>query len=116
MAEPGTPIKLTWSREEDMTHSYPRPASVMRGRGKVKDGQVDTFDISVAQQAMAPNWFARLSGLSIPGIGMHPYSHPSLRSPLRSSNPSRQATNVHRPPSHSVSALGMAQGSPHAPQ
>ncbi|WP_136442610.1 xanthine dehydrogenase family protein molybdopterin-binding subunit [Pacificoceanicola onchidii] len=63
----GTPIKLTWSREEDMTHDYPRPASVMHGRGKVKDGKVDTFDISVSQSAMAPGWFGRLSGLTIPG-------------------------------------------------
>lgn len=67
MSEKGTPIKLTWSREEDMTHDYPRPASVMHARGKVKDGKVDTFDISVSQQAMAPNWFGRLSGLAIPG-------------------------------------------------
>ncbi|MEL6641592.1 MAG: molybdopterin cofactor-binding domain-containing protein [Pseudomonadota bacterium] len=67
MAEKGTPIKLTWSREEDMTHDYPRPASVMHGRGKVKDGQVDTYDISVSQQAMAPNWFGRLAGIGIPG-------------------------------------------------
>lgn len=67
MSEKGTPIKLTWSREEDMTHDYPRPASVMHGRGIVKDGQVDTFDISVSQQAMAPNWFGRLAGMGIPG-------------------------------------------------
>ena len=67
MAMKGTPIKLTWSREEDMTHDYPRPASVMHGRGKVKDGKVDTYDISVSQSAMAPNWFGRLSGMSVPG-------------------------------------------------
>ncbi len=63
----GTPIKLTWSREEDMTHDYPRPASVMHGRGRVIDGKVDTFDISVSQSAMAPNWFGRLTGMAIPG-------------------------------------------------
>ncbi len=67
MAEKGTPIKLTWSREEDMTHDYPRPASVMHGRGLVKDGRVDTVDISVSQQAMAPSWFGRLTGMRIPG-------------------------------------------------
>ncbi|NRB01603.1 MAG: xanthine dehydrogenase family protein molybdopterin-binding subunit, partial [Rhodobacteraceae bacterium] len=67
MAEKGTPIKLTWSREEDMTHDYPRPASVMHGRGIVKDGRVDTVDISVSQQAMAPSWFGRLTGMRIPG-------------------------------------------------
>lgn len=67
LAMKGTPIKLTWSREEDMTHSYPRPAAVMHGRGKVRDGKVDTFDISVSQSAMAPNWFGRLSGMALPG-------------------------------------------------
>lgn len=67
MTVPGTPVKMTWSREEDMTHDYPRPASLMKARGKVVDGKVDTFDISVSQSALAPDWFGRLSGLSIPG-------------------------------------------------
>ncbi|MEM8979583.1 MAG: molybdopterin cofactor-binding domain-containing protein [Pseudomonadota bacterium] len=67
LAVKGTPVKLTWSREEDMTHDYPRPAAVARGRGIVKGGKVETFDLSVGQSAMAPNWFGRLSGLSLPG-------------------------------------------------
>lgn len=67
MAMKGTPVKFTWSREEDMTHDYPRPASVMHARGKVVDGKVDTYDISVSQSAMAPNWFGRLSGMAVPG-------------------------------------------------
>lgn len=67
MAMPGTPIKLTWSREEDMAHDYPRPAAVARARGKVVNARVDSFDLSVGQCAMTPNWFGRLSGLPIPG-------------------------------------------------
>lgn len=67
MAVPGTPVKMTWSREEDMTHDYPRPASIMKARGKVVDGKVDTFDISVGQSALAPDWFGRLTGMAIPG-------------------------------------------------
>jgi len=63
----GTPVKFTWSREEDMTHDYPRPASVMHGRGKVKDGKVDTVELSVSQSGMAAGWLKRLTGLSIPG-------------------------------------------------
>ncbi|KAJ56442.1 isoquinoline 1-oxidoreductase [Actibacterium mucosum KCTC 23349] len=63
----GTPVKLTWSREEDMTHDYPRPAAVAVGRGKVADGKVDTFDLSVGQSALAPSWFGRLMGMGIPG-------------------------------------------------
>lgn len=67
MTVPGTPVKMTWSREEDMTHDYPRPASIMKARGKVVDGKVDTYDISVGQSALAPDWFGRLSGMPIPG-------------------------------------------------
>lgn len=67
MAMEGTPVKFTWSREEDMTHDYPRPASVMHGRGRVADGKVETFDISVAQQNMAGEWFGRLSGMRLAG-------------------------------------------------
>ncbi len=67
MAVKGTPVKMTWSREEDMTHDYPRPAAVTRARGVVADGKVETFDLSVSQSAMAPNWMARLTGLAIPG-------------------------------------------------
>ncbi len=67
LAVPGRHLKLTWSREEDMTHDYPRPASVARGRGGVRDGQVAAFDLSVSQSAMAPEWFGRLSGMTLPG-------------------------------------------------
>ena len=63
----GTPVKMTWSREEDMTHDYPRPAAISRARGVIADGRVETFDLSVSQSAMAPGWFARLAGMSIPG-------------------------------------------------
>ncbi len=67
LAVPGRHLKLTWSREEDMTHDYPRPASVARGRGLVRDGQVAALDLAVSQSAMAPEWFGRLTGLTLPG-------------------------------------------------
>ncbi|TNJ47453.1 xanthine dehydrogenase family protein molybdopterin-binding subunit [Phaeobacter sp. B1627] len=67
MAVPGRHLKLTWSREEDMTHDYPRPASVARARGAVADGKVIGFDLSVSQSAMAPEWLERLSGRNLPG-------------------------------------------------
>ncbi len=63
----GTPIKMTWSREEDMTHDYPRPAAVARGRGAVSEGQVETYDLSVAQSGLTGSWMGRLTGMSIPG-------------------------------------------------
>ena len=67
MSIKGTPIKLTWSREEDMTHDYPRPGAVARARGTVAQGQVETFDLSVAQSALVPGWMDRVAGLSVPG-------------------------------------------------
>ena len=67
LAVSGRHLKLTWSREEDMSHDYPRPASVAAGRGQVADGKVVAFDLSVSQSAMAPEWFGRLSGMSLPG-------------------------------------------------
>ncbi|WP_298258653.1 molybdopterin cofactor-binding domain-containing protein [uncultured Litoreibacter sp.] len=67
MAVKGTPVKMTWSREEDMAHEYPRPAAVAKARGKVLDGKVDTFDMSVAQSAIVSGWFDRLMGRPVPG-------------------------------------------------
>ncbi|MEM7471197.1 MAG: molybdopterin cofactor-binding domain-containing protein [Pseudomonadota bacterium] len=66
-AMPGTPIKLTWSREEDMSHDYPRPAALMRARGVVTDGKVETYDISVSQQGLAGPWLGRLTGMTLGG-------------------------------------------------
>ena len=67
MAVVGTPVKLTWSREEDMTHDYPRPAAVAHARGAVADGRVQALDLSVSQSGMAASMFGRLMGASIPG-------------------------------------------------
>lgn len=67
MSVKGTPVKLTWSREEDMTHDYPRPASLTRARGKVVNGKVDTYDLSVSQSGLVKGWMGRLTGLSVPG-------------------------------------------------
>lgn len=67
MAMKGTAVKLVWSREEDMTHDYLRPGAVAKGRGKVVDGKVETFDLSVGQSALMADWFGRLMGRNIPG-------------------------------------------------
>ena len=67
MAMKGTAVKMVWSREEDMTHDYLRPGAIAKGRGKVVDGKVDTYDLSVGQSALMANWFGRLMGMTIPG-------------------------------------------------
>ncbi|OKO81952.1 molybdopterin cofactor-binding domain-containing protein [Bradyrhizobium sp. AS23.2] len=69
MAYQGRPIKMTWTREEDMTHDFPRPLAVARMRGAVKDGQVDAYDLRIASPSVTASQFGRL-GLSIPGPDM----------------------------------------------
>jgi isoquinoline 1-oxidoreductase beta subunit len=63
---PGPPIKMTWTREEDMTHDFPRPLGMARMRGAVKDGKVDAYDVSIAYPSVIASQFGR-QNLYIPG-------------------------------------------------
>jgi isoquinoline 1-oxidoreductase beta subunit len=65
-AAPGQPIKMTWTREEDMTHDFPRPLGMARMRGAVKHGKVHAYDLSIASPSVTASQFGRLN-LSIPG-------------------------------------------------
>jgi isoquinoline 1-oxidoreductase beta subunit len=60
MAMKGVPVKMTWSREEDMTHDYPRPMQISRARGTVRDGKVESYDLSIASQSVTSSWLGRL--------------------------------------------------------
>ena len=62
----GTPINLTYSREEDMIHDFPRQIAMARGKGKVKDGKVDSYDLSIAMPSVIASQMGRL-GISVPG-------------------------------------------------
>lgn len=57
---PGTPIKTTWSREEDMTHDYPRPLHMAVGRGAVGNGRVLTYDLDTISPSLISSWFGRI--------------------------------------------------------
>ncbi|MGB3406039.1 MAG: molybdopterin cofactor-binding domain-containing protein [Jannaschia sp.] len=57
---PGTPIKTTWSREEDMTHDFPRPLHMARGRGAVADGRVLACDLDTISPSLVQSWFGRV--------------------------------------------------------
>ncbi|MEM6534217.1 MAG: molybdopterin cofactor-binding domain-containing protein, partial [Pseudomonadota bacterium] len=86
LAMKGTPIKMTYSREEDMAHDYVRQISIGRMRGAVKDGQVDAYDLSVAMPSVVESQMSR-QGISVPGpdaiiatgAGDQPYAIPNYR-------------------------------------
>ena len=61
-----TPVLLTWSREEDMTHDMYRPAALARFRGKVEGGLISGFDLATCSSSVMEGQVGRL-GYSIPG-------------------------------------------------
>lgn len=65
-AFPGRPIKMTWTREEDMTHDFPRPPGMARMRGAVQDGKVVAYDLSIAYPSVTASQTGRLNQ-SLPG-------------------------------------------------
>lgn len=62
----GTPVKLTYSREEDMTHNDTRQIAMARGRGTVKNGKVESFDLGIAMPSVVASQMGR-QGISVPG-------------------------------------------------
>lgn len=66
-ALPGTPILLTWKREEDMTHDFYRPGAICRLTGAVgPDGPV-ALRASVAAPSVLANQARRVLGMAPPG-------------------------------------------------
>ena len=63
----GTPVQVTWSREEDMTHDFYRPGALARMRGAVAEGQATLFDAQIASQALMAQAGARMMGLPVSG-------------------------------------------------
>ncbi len=55
----GTPIKMTWSREEDMCHDVYRPLTLARFSGAVKDGKAHAYDMHVSASSTVLDSFAR---------------------------------------------------------
>jgi isoquinoline 1-oxidoreductase beta subunit len=82
----GTPILLTWSREEDMGHDGFRPMAMARVRAAVRDGMVEAMDLSLAATSVVESQVGRL-GWSMPGPDAtivqaawdQPYAFPNYR-------------------------------------
>lgn len=62
----GTPVKLTYSREEDFAHDFPRHIGMARAAGVVKDGKVETIDLQVAMPSVVESQMGRAK-IPVPG-------------------------------------------------
>ncbi len=59
LAVPGRPVKLTYSREEDMGHEFPRQIAMARGRGRVSGGRVVACDLGIAMPSIIASQMGR---------------------------------------------------------
>ncbi len=83
----GTPVKVTWSREEDMRHDFYRPAAAARMRGVIRGGFLNVLEGRVAAPSVIRQSLRRISGITMPGPdkatveGMfnQPYAIPNYR-------------------------------------
>ncbi|MEM9796122.1 MAG: molybdopterin cofactor-binding domain-containing protein [Pseudomonadota bacterium] len=66
MQVPGRPVRLTFSREQDMANGYLRPMALARGRGTHKDGQVQSLDLAIAAHSVSES---QLTRVGFPPIG-----------------------------------------------
>lgn len=86
-AFPGTPIRMTWSREEDMRQDFYRPAAIARFRGVVRDGTAQLLDGKIAAPSVFRNSSIRQMGtappgpdrLHVEGAADQPYGIPNFR-------------------------------------
>ena len=62
----GTPVLVTWTREEDMTHDAYRPAAIARVRARVDQGSLTAFDFATCSSSVVQSQAGRL-GYSLPG-------------------------------------------------
>ena len=83
----GTPIKLTWSREEDMRQDFYRPAAAARFRGVVNDGAAVLLDGHLAAPSVMQQFSMRIADMAAPGpdramvegAADQPYAIPNFR-------------------------------------
>lgn len=62
----GTPVKMTYTREEDFAHDFPRHIGMARGTGSYANGQVTGLDLQIATPSVITSQMGRI-GLSLPG-------------------------------------------------
>jgi isoquinoline 1-oxidoreductase beta subunit len=62
----GTPVKLTYSREEDFARDFPRHIGLARARGAVSGGQVKSLSLDIAAPSVVASQMGRI-GLPVVG-------------------------------------------------
>lgn len=84
MALPGTPVKLLWSREEDMRQGRYRPVSLVKLRGALdRDGNWTAWEVRQADQSIAITVFPQFVKEGIDQINTrvfrdNPYAVPNF--------------------------------------
>lgn len=84
---PGTPVLLTYAREEDMTHDFYRPAALAKFTGAVKDGTAVMLDARISSAPVIAPALKRAAGFGpsgpdstiTEGTGNQPYAIPNYR-------------------------------------
>ena len=66
-AVPGTPVQVTWSREEDFTHGFYRPAAIARFQGALDAGRIAAIEAKVAAPSVTRQAARRMTGFAPPG-------------------------------------------------
>jgi len=67
MRVPGRPLKLTWTREEDMRHDFYRPAAIARLEGTVGEDGPDVLSARIAAPSVYRAQGLRAAGFAAPG-------------------------------------------------
>ena len=62
----GTPVKLTFSREEDFVQDFPRHIGMLRASGSVAEGQVKAVALDIASPSAVRSQMSRM-GITVPG-------------------------------------------------
>ncbi len=86
LAVKNTPVKMTWTREEDMSHDFPRPAQLGRLRGRIEDRKIRALDVTTIGSSAVRSWLGRVAEappkpdvLQMAGAWDQPFNIPNYR-------------------------------------
>ncbi|NCT68805.1 MAG: xanthine dehydrogenase family protein molybdopterin-binding subunit [Rhodanobacteraceae bacterium] len=82
-AVPGTPVKLIWSREDDVRHDVYRPPALHLLRGSVQDGRVHALAYTLVSPSITNRMFPGvvkdgIDGFMVEGVANLTYGIPNL--------------------------------------